>query len=348
MKYARLAAGAVELASAPEPVVGPGEVAIELAACGICGTDVEKLRGGYTRSQTLGHEPVGRVRAIGTGVSGIEVGDRVFAHHHVGCGSCRICRQGDPTFCPSYATTNLRPGGFAEVFVVPAANVRAGAVLKLADSVSWETGTLLEPAGCAETALRRVGGADGRAVFVVGLGPVGLLYARVARAHGAAWVGGAEISERRRAAAAQGGIDATVDPRTPGEARSVVDAATDGTGVDLAVVATAAPAAVRLALELVRSGGTVNLFGLPEATDRLDTPLQQLYLRGVRIIPSYATTEADIRTIHSWVADGTLSLGDLVSHRLPLERVADAFALAARPAESLRVVVTGPAMSPGD
>ncbi|EQD28616.1 Alcohol dehydrogenase, zinc-binding domain protein, partial [mine drainage metagenome] len=179
-------------------------------------------------------------------------------------------------------------------------------------------------------------------VFLVGLGPVGLLYGRLARALGARWVGGAEISARRRAAAEAGGVDATVDPRDPVEVRRRVDSATGGEGVDLAIVAASPAAAVRLALGQVRRGGTVNLFGVPEPESRLEEPLQSLYLRGIRIIPAYATTDPEIRAVQEMVVSGRVSLDGLVSDRFPLAEIAAAFGRAARPSESLRVVVTGP------
>lgn len=343
MKVGRLSDhGTVLLEERPEPVAGTGEVTVRLAACGVCGTDLEKLRGNYRSAGILGHEPVGRVAAVGAGVEGLAEGDRVFVHHHVPCYACEVCARGDYTFCPTYSRTNLDPGGFAEVFRVPAENVRAGAVLRLDASVDWKTGALLEPAGCARTALRKVGLPDRATVFVLGLGPVGLLYARLARSLGAAWVGGAEISPLRRDAATRGAVDATVDPREPGAVRALVDHATRGRGVDLAVVATGHPSVVRSATELVRRGGTVNLFGLPEAGSRLDADLQDLYLRGIRLVPSYATTEPDIREVHEWVVGRSLSIGDLVSHELPLAEIAEAFRLAGTPTESVKVVVTGP------
>jgi L-iditol 2-dehydrogenase len=346
MKFARLdGAGGVALDDAPAPAAGPGEITVELAACGVCGTDLEKLRGRYRTAGRIGHEPVGRVAAVGAGVPGLAVGDRVFVHHHVPCYACEICARGDTTFCPTYSTTNIDPGGFAEVFRVPAENVSRGAVLPLDASISWSVGALLEPAGCAFTALRRLALPPEPSVFVLGLGPVGLLYARLARALGARWVGGSEVSPLRRTAAERGGIDATVDPRTPGAMRDAVAAATHGLGVDLAVVATGHPSVLRDATALVRRGGTVNLFGLPEPGSRLDADLQDLYLRGVRLIPSYATTEPDLAEVHRLAAAGRLPLEDLVTHRVPLARVAQAFDLAARPADAVKVVVTGPAMS---
>lgn len=343
MKVGRLADGALRVAEADPPRAGPGEIVVELAACGVCGTDLEKLRGNYRRAAKIGHEPVGRVADVGDGVAGRAVGDRVFVHHHVPCYACAVCRRGDFTFCPTYAATNLDPGGFAERFRVPAENVRRGAVLPLGASVGWEAGCLLEPAGCALTALRRVGFHAGDSVVVVGLGPVGLLYARLAHAMGAGWVGGAEPSALRRAAAERGGADATCDPREAGSVAAMVRAATDGLGVDVSVVATGAPAAVALAVGLVRPGGTLNLFGLPEAGSRLDADLQALYLHGTRVVPTYATTERDIADVHALAASGRLALDDLVTHRVPLERLEEAFRLAGRPEEALKVAVTGPA-----
>ncbi len=344
MRFGRLAGpGAVAVEEREAPRAGPGEVTVRLAACGVCGTDLEKLRGNYRTAGILGHEPAGTVAEVGPGVDGLSVGDRVFVHHHVPCYACDVCRRGDLTFCPTYSSTNLDPGGFADVFRVPRENVERGAVLPLGANVGWDDGALLEPAACALTAIRKVGLVPGASVFVLGLGPVGLLYARLARALGARWVGGAEISGLRRRAAESGGIDACVDPRDDGAVRGAVDGAPGGQGVDLAVVATGHPSVVASAVGLVRRGGTVNLFGLPEAGSRLDADLQQLYLRGTRIVPSYATTEPDLREVHGLLTSGRLSFAGLVTHRVPLAEVDRAFRLAARPDEAVKVVVTGPA-----
>jgi len=335
--------GRLALADRPAPRAGAGEVVVELAACGVCGTDLEKVRGNYQTAGRLGHEPVGRVVELGDSVTGLALGDRVFVHHHVPCLECAVCARGEYTFCPSYARTNIDPGGFSERFRVPRENVERHAVLPLDDSVDWATGTLLEPAACALTALHRVGFARGDTVFVTGLGPVGLLYVAIAKALGARWVGGAELSARRRDAARAHGADAVVDPRTSGFAEAAVREATAGVGVDLSVAATGVPAAVRLSAELPRRGGTLNLFGLPESGSRLDVDLQKLYLQGMRVVPTYATTEPDIREVHSMLVDGRLDLRGLVSDLVPLERIQEAFDRARDAEHALKVAVTGPA-----
>ena len=344
MKVGRLATGGrLEVAELPTPAADAGEIVVDLASCGVCGTDLEKLRGRYQSAGRIGHEPVGRVRDVGPGVTDLKVGQRVFVHHHVPCYACAVCARGDYTFCPTYQSTNIDPGGFAEAFRVPKENVARGAVLPLDPSVTWDAGALLEPAACALTAIHRVGLPANASVLVLGLGPVGLLYARLVRALGAGWVGGTEVSPLRRTAAERGGIDATVDPREEGAVAAAVARATDGRGVDLAVVATGHPSVVRTATEVVRRGGTVNLFGLPEPQNRLDVDLQSLYLRGIRLLPSYATVEPDLAEVHRLVVAGHLKLDDLVSHRIPIERLDEAFRVAARPDEAVKVVVTGPA-----
>ncbi|MCW6167808.1 MAG: alcohol dehydrogenase catalytic domain-containing protein [Thermoplasmatales archaeon] len=343
MRFARLDSGAVRLVEVPEPRAGPGELVVRMAACGVCGTDLEKLKGGYTASSILGHEPVGRISEAGEGVAGYAVGDRVFVHHHVPCGTCSTCARGDFTFCPTYQKTNLDPGGFAEAFRVSSQHIRAGAVLRLDPSVPWDEGSLLEPAGCVVTALRRVRFAPGASVFIYGLGPVGLLYARLARALGASWVGGAEISTLRRDVATAAGIDAVVDPRERTASADLVERATKGEGVDLAVVATGAPPAIEGAFRVVRRAGAVNLFGLPAAGSRLGADLQQLYLRGIRVIPTYATVEEDIREVHRLRVAGKLALADLVRDRFELADVAAAFERARDAERTVKVVVRGPA-----
>ncbi|MCI4352352.1 MAG: alcohol dehydrogenase catalytic domain-containing protein [Thermoplasmata archaeon] len=346
MKAGLLAApGRVTVDERPDPTPGPGEVIVSMAACGICGSDLEKVKGNYRATQLIGHEPVGTVAALGTGVTAPAVGTRVFAHHHVPCYSCPACYSGAYTYCPSYTKTNLDPGGFAERFRVPAVNVSRGALLPLAPTVSWEEGALLEPAGCALTALRIVGLPPATTVMILGLGPVGILYARLARTLGAGWIGGGDPSSLRRTAAGRRGVDASVDPRNVEKVRQLVQLATGGRGVDLAVVATSAPSAVSVAVSLVRRGGTVNLFGLPEAGSHLEEDLQQLYLRGLKVIPTYATTERDIAEVHALLAAKRFDVRDLVTHRFALDKLPEAFELAAQPEKALKVIATGPAYS---
>ena len=340
MRSALLTSEGLVLASLPDPSPPPGGLLVALRACGVCGTDLEKVRGGYRATGRIGHEPAGVIRGVGAGVEGFRAGNRVFVHHHVPCHACEVCRAGAYTFCPAFQSTNLDPGGFSEMFTVSRAHLERGAVLPLPDPVSDEDGTFIEPLGCCLEAIAAVGPVGGRRVLVLGLGPIGQMYLRLLRTFGASWIGAADLSPARRALGEKGGADEAFDPRDPVGLKERVRQATQGMGPDLAVVATGAPSAIAQACSLVRRGGTVNLFGLPEKGRTLETDLQDLYLRGVRLLPTYATTETGTARALALLATGRLRVADLVTHRFPLERVAEAFVMAARTEEAVKVLVT--------
>lgn len=343
MRAALLTPQGLALQDLPAPTAGEGEVVVALRACGVCGTDLEKVRGGYSATGKVGHEPAGVVRSVGKGVKEISVGDRVFVHHHVACGRCAVCAAGTPTFCPQYQSTNLDPGGFSELFRVPRVNVEAGAVLPLPEHTSDVEATFVEPLGCCLEGLWSTPFREGQSVVVLGLGPIGLLYQRLLKAMGASWIGAGDLSPYRRAAAERSGASSVFDPRESGKVRADVEKATGGLGPDLVVVATGSPHAIAQAAGLVRRGGTVNLFGLPEKGSRLDYDLQQLYLRGVRLVPTYATTERGTAEALKLISRGWLKVRDLATHTFPLEEAPQAFAQASRTEEALKVVVTGSA-----
>ena len=347
MKAGVLASGRVHLEEVAAPRAGPGEIVVAMRASGICGTDLEKARGNYRATGRIGHEPTGIVSEVGSGVNGISAGMRVFVHHHVPCYACPVCRSGMYTFCPTYQSTNIDPGGFAEFFRVPEPNVRRGAVLPLPDALTDEEGTFIEPLGCCLEALWATPFQPGMRALVIGLGPIGLLYLRLLRAAGASGLAASDLSPARRKAALASGADVVFDPReAPSKAspqggtsqESLVD-------FDLVVVATGAPQAIADGIQRCRRGGTVNLFGLPERGSHLETDMQELYLRGIRLVPTYATTERGTSHALELLASRRVVVRDLITHRFPLDQLPEAFAMAARTEEAIKVVVTAGAGS---
>src|SRR6185369_951741 len=132
----------------------------------------------------FGHEPTGDVVRVGAGVATVREGDRVFAHHHAPCGTCRMCRRGEYVHCKTWRKTNLAPGGMSEYFVVPAPNVAAD-TLRLPDGLAYESGTLVEPLACVVKSLRRGGMRAGDTVVVIGAGIMGQLHVVLAACEGA-------------------------------------------------------------------------------------------------------------------------------------------------------------------
>lgn len=253
-----------------EPRPGPGEVLVEVAACGLCGSDLhEYLHGpvyiprtphpltGVVPPVTLGHEFAGRVAEVGPQVAGLRPGDRVAVNPCLTCGTCRWCRSGRPNHCARLGTLGLsRDGALAPLVAVP-----AGSCHVLPPGVSDEAGAMVEPLAVAIHARRRAALRGGERVAILGAGPIGLLVLQVARAHGAAWVVVLEPREGRRRLAQLLGADAVVDPAAADPARTV-DELTGGARADAVFECVGSAAAVQTAVRTAGKGGRVVLVGL--------------------------------------------------------------------------------------
>ncbi len=320
------AASLVE-ARIPEP--GPGEVRIRLSAASICGTDVSVWRWNAWAERrvrpplVLGHECAGHVDALGAGVASLRAGDRVAIETHVVCGVCAACRSGDGHACTAVRILGLdRDGAFADYLVVPAQNA-----WPLPAGVAWEVAPLLESFGNAvHTALAQP--LTARSVLITGAGPTGLGATAVARAAGAAAVVVVEGSADRRALALRMGADRVLDPAaaTPQAVRA---AAGEAAGFDVALEMSGSADALRLCIDAVRSAGRVSVLGLG-ATNAVVDWAEGVVMRGLTI---YGVTGR--RLWQTWqdatrlVARGRVDLRPLVTHRFPLERIAEAVETAA-------------------
>ncbi len=331
--------GRVELREVEVPNVGPSEFLVAMRSCGVCGTDLEKMRGEAATPQVLGHEVVGEVAAVGKEVRGFSIGDRVFVHHHVSCGRCVFCLQGSETMCEWFTATNLEPCGFAEFFKVPAANVARGAALKLPESVGFDEGTFVEPLGCCVRALQKSRFRAGSNVAVVGCGPMGLLNMMATRALGAHRLISVEVSEYRLKWAARVGSDLLVNPMVEDSAEAVKEF-TGGVGVDLVIVATSNPKAFDESFKLVRRGGAICVFGAPAKNQQVQANLAKIFYDEVSIVPSYSTTEYETNVALKIIESEKIKPTELVTQHYGLQQASEAFRVASDPSTSMKVMVT--------
>lgn len=320
-----------------KPTLQAGELLVAMQACGLCGSDLEKIQGEYTAAPpVIGHEAVGTVAAVGAGLSEFSEGDRVFPHHHVPCYACATCRRGSETMCADYRRYHLDPGGFAEFFRVPAWIVDHGGVLHLPPSVSFDEGAFIEPLACCLRALDRFGVQEGDAVLVAGGGPMGLLTLRLLRHRGAHPILVSEVSPFRLQFAKKGGADAVVNP-LEADLPTAVGELTGGAGVDLAVVASGSPRALHQALESVRAGGRVGLLGIPPTGTALQG-VETLVTQEISLLSSNAATEAETKQALELIAEGAVEVDSLVTDRVPLDAFPKALELA-RAAESMKILI---------
>lgn len=334
MKAVRVASdGGVSVVEVPRPRIGPGEALMRTRAAGICGSD---LLGWYVRRKAgsiLGHEVAGEVVEVGTGVSDFAPGDRVIPHHHAPCGECVECRNERPVHCAGWRTSALDPGGMAEFVRIPAGNL-ARDTWKTPPALADEEATFVEPLATVVKAFRRGAYAPSRSLLAVGLGATGQLAVRLAKAAGASSIVGADRVASRLALAKRSGASDVIDvSRDPMDGSRKFDFVFVGPGkADV----------IEAALASVAPGGTLLAFTMASPEERLSVSLHDIYFREVEIVPSYSCGPGDMREALASIAAGRVEVADLVSHRFPVERAAEAFERAAQPEGSLKVLLTFP------
>src|SRR5258708_5915438 len=211
--------GVVRVEEVPVPEVGPGEVLIKVAACGVCGTDIKKIFQRYVEPpQILGHELAGTVVAVGPGVTKFAPGDRVMSFHHIPCEKCFYCERRQFSQCKQYKATGLTAGftpnggGFAE-YVKAMPWVAERGIIALPDNVSFEEATFLEPINTILQAVQKARIVNGETVLVAGCGPIGLQLLMVTKLTGARIFTSDPMPERRAKSRTLGATD-SYDPTT--------------------------------------------------------------------------------------------------------------------------------------
>lgn len=327
----------------PVPRIRPDELLVRVAVCGVCPTDIKKIRHGTVPPPRIfGHETAGTVVRVGGGVRGFRPGDRVALHHHVPCRECHFCRHGAFAQCATYKRTGITAGfepaggGYAEYvrvmsFVLPG-------VVKIPARNSFLEGALLEPVNTVLKAVKRLRLLRGDTVLVAGQGPIGLMFTRLLALQGAAVLATDLMPERLARARRLGARDVM-----RGDAPDLperVARRTRGRGLDAAVVAVPSDAVVRQALELVRGAGQVLLFAHTRRGEALSLDGAAVCVDEKDLIGSYSADITLQREVARLVFGRRLDVRPLVTHQFPLSQTAAAVALAAQPQpDALKVVV---------
>ena len=319
----------------PEPK--PGEVLVKMKACGVCGTDVEKVYGEAIAGKILGHEAVGEVAELGSGVSVASVGQRVFTHHHVPCYSCELCLRGKQTFCKEYRKHNLVPCGLAEYYILPSFNVERGGLVELPDNLGYQEASLIEPLACCIRGLEEARASKAGSAVVYGAGPIGITHLKLLKSYGVPNVGVAEVSDYRRRFAERAGADVTFNPAETEQAERALSRFPGGP--ELVVVATGAAAAFKEAMNVVSQAGRILQFGAPDKRATVEFDIATFYLKGVEVMTSYAASERDVSTATRLLADGSVNLSDTITHTFQLEESAEAFKVALQQ-KCMKAVIT--------
>jgi L-iditol 2-dehydrogenase len=327
----------VDVTETAKPSVGPGDILVKMQSCGICGSDVEKVFGKYGQpSMRLGHEPAGTITQVGSGISDLKVGDRVFTHHHVPCYSCHFCNHGNETMCPKYYESNLSPCGLSEEYVVPDWNVSHGGVLKIPDSMSFDEAAMIEPLACCIRSWNKFSYQKGDTAAIFGAGPTGMMHVMLAQANGFSKVFCFDVNDFRLDFAKSFGA---IQLKSEQNSIQKVLTETQNQGVDVSIVATGSLKAVSDAISITRKGGTVVLFGVPSKGATMDIDMSTVYSKELTLVPSYAASDKDTKHSLELISSGKVDVKKLITHRYHLDDSQTAFEHAHTGKNAMKIII---------
>jgi len=323
-----------------KPQLGSGDILVQMQACGICGSDLEKVFGQYGQpSMRLGHEPSGIVLDVGPDVTEFKKDDRVFTHHHVPCYDCHLCNHGNETMCQKYYETNLSPCGLSEEYVVPAWNVSHGGVLKISDSLSYEEAAMIEPLACCVRAWTKFPYHEGDSTAIFGVGPTGMMHVMLALAKKFSKIFCFDVNDFRLDFAKKFNITDSINSTNDNRKQKILDG-TDGRGVDVAIVATSSLKALEDAIDMVRKGGTVMMFGVPSKGAKLDLDMSVIYSKEITLVTSYAASDSDTKEALHLIESSQIDVKQLITHTYSISDTQKAFDHARTGENAMKIIIT--------
>lgn len=337
--------GSVTVREFPDPEPGPGDVIIDVAACGFCGTDLHIFRGEYPGDYPVrpGHEAAGVVAEVGSEVAEFKPGDRVAIEPNIHCGKCGMCTTGRGNFCENWQAVGVTlPGCMAQKVLAP-----AGQVFPVGE-LPFEAGAFMEPLSCVLHGVKKIEPLDGEDVLVTGAGPIGLLILQVAKLRGAARVTVTDLRPNRLQLARELGADRAIhipaDPISPrrvesgsmsvGSARlqphpSSFDTVIDASGnVD----------AISRTVALVRPGGKALWFGVAPRGKTFPIEPFQVFRKGLTICSAFTSLGNSTEAVEL-LAGGKVRVESLISHRLPIDQFERAAELIESDPDVLKVML---------
>lgn len=321
-----------ELREKPMPSAGPGQVVIQNAFCGVCGTDVHIFHGepgsaDVTPPVVLGHEYSGVVVDCGEGVASLKKGDHVTVDPNIYCGKCEYCRNGKKQLCEHMEAIGVTmDGGFEEFSVVP-----EGQAFLLSPELPLEFGAMAEPVACCLHGIDLAGIKPGNTVCVVGGGAIGLIMVQLAVLSGAAKVILSEPDAARRAVARKLGAQLAINPLNGEEAAQAENAA------DVVIECVGNLPAVESAFRFAKKGATIVLFSVPKPDAKFQLPLFDVYKKELTIKGSFVNPDTHQRAV-ALLNSGKLDFTEIITHRFGLGQLADAIAMQMSSA-SIKVIV---------
>ncbi|MGH9660202.1 MAG: zinc-binding dehydrogenase [Bryobacteraceae bacterium] len=308
----------LQVESVAVPEIAPDDVLVRVKVALTCGTDVKVFRRGYHARMIVppavfGHELAGDVVATGANVRGLRCGQRVVAANSAPCEECYFCRRNLQNLCENLLFNN---GAYAEYIRIPGRIVERN-TYEIPAHVSYHDAALAEPLACVLRGLEETGLREGDTVAIIGLGPIGLMFVRLAKVYGARVIAiGRRKTQLDRAASM--GADELISTRVAAEPARTVRELTGGRGADIAIEAVGNPETWHWAVDMVRRGGTVNFFGGCPLNSRVSLDTSLLHYSEITCKASFHHTPLHMRKALDVIGNGDITARDFVNREEPL------------------------------
>jgi len=316
----------------PIPEIGANEVLAKVMACGICGSDTMKWYRDPAAARekngiNTGHEIAAEIAQTGENVRQFKTGDRVVVTHHFPCLQCGPCQDGNETACKAMHGKHLEPGGFSQYIRVFEKCVEHG-LYPLPEGMSFEQGSFVEPLGCAVRSIRKTQPIEDHTVLVVGSGLAGLLHIKLARASGARKIYAVDTNEKRLDVASRCGAD------------EGILAPEKWPPADRVFVCTGSSKAAESAMDCVNRGGQILFFAVDGPDQKIPLNLTRFWTMQPSICFSYGAAPRDMQEALEVIGSRKICVDDLVTHRLGIDQLPEAFDLVANPKDdSLKIII---------
>ena len=300
-----------------------GEVLVKIMAALTCGTDVKTFRRGHpvlikSVPSGFGHEFSGIVAKLGEGVTNFKVGDRVVAANSAPCGECFFCKKGQYNLCENLQFLN---GAYAEYITVPARIVEKN-MIKIPDDLSFEEAAFTEPLANVVHGAERTDIKEGQSVGIIGIGPIGLMFAKYAKLKGARVIVGGRNEIKLRLAKEFAGVDEVVDLKNTENFEEVFRNFSDEKrGLDVAIECVGLPEMWEKTFSLVRAGGTVHFFGGCKKGSEIKLPTTKMHYGDIKILSVFHHTPEYVRKALDLIATHKMDVKKLITEEISLDKI---------------------------
>jgi len=323
----------------PEPK--DDEVTVKIRAALTCGTDVKTFKRGHPTlikkvPSGFGHEFSGEIYKVGKNVKDFKIGDRVVAANSAPCGKCYYCRIGEYNLCENLDLLN---GAYAEYINIPALITEKNLV-KIKDSTPFELAAFAEPLANVVNGIEKTDIKPGQTVGIVGIGPIGLMFAKLAKLKGAKVITAGRNPLKLELAKSFAGVDEVIDlTKNQDYIKEVMNFSTEGKGLDVAVECVGLPEIWEQMFSLVRKGGTVHLFGGCKSGSKVTLDTTRVHYDGLKIISVFHHTPQTFRKALELIENGDIDVRKLITAKMPLEKAKDAI-LMHESGKAIKVLIT--------